>query len=212
MDGLQHGIHFGELDIRARRGGGKTINGRFPYRRRAVLSDGGRNRRPEKEEFAENAFAFRVNDTEAEIHFLVGHRFDKPLASKLNGTLKLRDTSEALFFEANILETILETQHVRDALALLSAGLAVGISPGFRLPPERAVPREKAESFSDEPINPNAGEHGARIRTIHQALLFELSLVTRPAYEEAAAEEARSWEVGSAAKTPLADYLRRWRY
>ncbi len=211
MSDLQFGALSGELDIRARRSGGKTVRGSFPYRRRAVMSDGGRNRRPEKEEFDSRAFSYRVEEKEAEIHFLSGHRYDKPLASKLNGTLKLRDTDEALFFEADILPEIVETSHVRDALALLTAGLATGISPGFRLPPERAVPREEAEEFIDEPINPEAGQHGARIRIIRQALLFELSLVTQPAYQEAQAE-ARHAPVNATENTGLAQRLRRWRY
>jgi len=211
MDGLQFGTLAGDLDIRARRGGGKVITGSFPYRRRAVMSDGGRNRRPEKEEFDSRAFAYRVEKPDEEIHFLSGHRYDKPLASKLNGSLKLRDSDQALFFEANILPEIIETQHGRDALALLAAGLATGVSPGFRMPPERAVPRSEAESISEEPINPDAGQHGARIRLIKQALLFELSLVTQPAYADAQAE-ARAWAPDNKANTTLPDFLRRWRY
>lgn len=206
---FQHGIQTGALDVRMRRGGGKIVQGSFPYRSRAVTSDGGRNRRPEKEEFAENAFAFRVNDSQAEIHFLSGHRYDKPLASKLNGTLSLRDTPKALEFEANILPEIADTSHGRDALALLAAGLAVGISPGFRIPPERAVPREEAEEFIDEGTNPDAGEFNARIRIIRQALLYELSLVTMPAFKDAQAE-ARALQQ-CATPTPSVQHLKRWR-
>lgn len=211
MTELQYGVLACDLDIRARRRGGKVVTGSFPYRRRAVLSDGGRNRRPEKEEFDSRAFAYRVEKPDEEIHFLAGHRYDKPLASKTNGTLKLRDTDDALFFEATVLPEIAETSHARDALTLLAAGLATGISPGFRLPPERAVPRKDAEQFSDEPINPDAGQHGARIRLIRQALLYELSLVTQPAYSDAQAE-ARSWALANQANTSLPDFLRRWRY
>ena len=177
-----------------------------PLRQTAVAIAG-----PEKEEFAENAFEYRVNAPDEEIHFLSGHRYDKPLASKLNGTLKLRDTSKALEFEARILPEIADTSHGRDALALLSAGLAVGISPGFRLPPERAVPREEAETFEDEPINPDAGQHGARIRIIRQALLYELSLVTRPAFPDASAE-SRTWAPENHSTSPLPNFLKRWRY
>ena len=211
MNDLQHGMLAGDFEVRARRRGGKTVRGSFPYRRRAVLSDGGRGRRPEKEEFAENAFSYRVNDPKAEIHFLAGHRYDKPLASKLNRTLLLRDTAKALEFEAHILPEILDTSHGADALALLTAGLATGISPGFRLPPERAVPKEEAEQFIDEPDKPEQGMHRARIRIILQALLFELSLVTAPAYSDAQAE-ARHWAPGNRANTALPDFLKRWRY
>ena len=127
-------------------------------------------------------------DAAREIHLLVGHSFDRPLASKLQGTLDLRDTAEALLFDATIAPQVAETTHARDALALLASGLAVGISPGFRIPPPEAV--ENAEVVEEEP----SGEGNALIRTINAAVLFELSIVTRPAYDEATVE-ARSWAV-----------------
>ncbi|MGE0409151.1 MAG: HK97 family phage prohead protease [Amphiplicatus sp.] len=199
----------GELELRQDANGAKRLSGSFPYRKRAVLSDGGRRGRPQKEEFDERAFAYRVEDPQAEIHFLVGHSYDRPLARKLDGTLRLRDTPLALLFEAFIARELAEVSHVRDALALISAGLATGVSPGFRLPPERAVPREEAEEITEEPDNPEEGEHRAIIRKIKQALLFELSLVTAPAYPEAQVE-ARNWSPTIA--TPRArSYLRRWR-
>jgi HK97 family phage prohead protease len=166
------------------------LRGSFPYGVTATLSDGGRKGRPRKERFASRAFQYRVEQPDAEIHLLVGHDYGKPLASKLNETLTLTDGDDALSFEARILPSVLETVHGRDALALLSAGLAVGLSPGFRLPPERAV--EDPESVEREPNNPDEGQHGAIIRTVKAALLFELSIVTRPAFEEAQVE-ARNW-------------------
>jgi hypothetical protein len=92
-------------------------------------------------------------------------------------------------FEASI-PAIAETSHGRDALAMIAAGLAVGISPGFRIPPKRAVP--DAEEIEEEDDDPDNGEHRAIIRTIKAALLYELSIVTRAAYSEAQVE-ARNW-------------------
>ena len=37
------------------------------------------------------AFAFAVEDEAREIHLLSGHSFDRPLASKRRGTLRLDD-------------------------------------------------------------------------------------------------------------------------
>ena len=136
---MLHGATEGGLEVRADGDGGARLSGRFPYGSRATLSDGGRRGRPRKEEFAPRAFAYRVERPEEEIHLLVGHDFDRPLASRGAGTLELGDSDEALTFEARITPEVAATSHGRDALALLSAGLAVGISPGFRLPPERAV-------------------------------------------------------------------------
>lgn len=75
-------------------------------------------------------------------------------------------------FEAELDGAITAATHVRDALAMLGAGLATGISPGFRLPPERAVPKEEAEEWIDEEHDPANDMHRAKIRRIKQALLF----------------------------------------
>lgn len=162
------------------------MSGRFPYNSRAVLSDGGRTGRPRKEQFAPGAFRHSV-ETEQEVHLLIGHSFDRPLASRGAGTLTLTDTDDALTFAADIAAEMEEVSYVRDALALLAAGQIAGISPGFRIPPERTVPN--AETVEEE----NPAEGTALIRTINEAILAEISLVTRPAYSETQVE-ARNWQ------------------
>ena len=187
---MYHGALITSLEVRQDEDGGRSIAGRFPYGKTAVLSDGGRKGRPRKEKFAPKAFSHRVEDPKEEIHLLVGHDFDKPLASKLSDSLTLEDTEEALSFEARLAPEVAETQHAKDTLAMIGAGLAVGLSPGFRLPPERAV--EDAEEVEREPDNPDQGQNGAIIRTVKAALLYELSIVAKPAFEEAQVE-ARNW-------------------
>lgn len=177
-------IFPGELEVRKRSGGGRVIRGRFPYNKRAVLTDGGNKGRPVKEQFAPQSFQFRIDDETAEIFLLSGHDYGKPLASKLTRTMSFVDTAAALIFEAIITPKVLETSYAADVLALIGAGLAVGLSPGFRIPPKKTVPN--AETFADEP--PSEGR--AVIRTIHEALLYELSIVTLPAYDETEVEEA----------------------
>lgn len=177
----------GELEVRAARKGRRKLRGRFPYKKRAVLSDGGRKGgRPQKETFSPKAFAYRVEAADKEIHLLVGHDYNRPLASKLTGSLKLVDTAEALTFEAEITPEIAATSYGRDVLAQIDSGLAYGISPGFRLPPPRRV--AKPETFTDEGYDPSRGMFNALIRTINSALLYELSIVTRPAYKESTIE------------------------
>jgi len=176
-------IYPGELEVRKRKGGGRAIRGKFPYNKRAILTDGGNKGRPVKEQFKPGAFKFRLDDATAEIYLLSGHDYAKPLASRLTGTLTLIDTALALIFEATITEQVLQTSYAGDVLALIGAGLAVGLSPGFRIPPKKTVPN--AETFEDEP--PSEGR--AVIRTIHDALLYELSIVTLPAYSESLVEE-----------------------
>jgi len=172
--------HSGGLEVRRKSGGGVSIAGRFPYNSLATLSDGGRNGgRPKKEQFAPGAFAYNVDRQGVDILFLSGHRFDKPLASRAAGTLKLHDAPDALTMEAEITPAMQETTWARDFLAAFDAGLVAGLSPGFRLPPQRTV--ADAEKITQE--DPKKGN--AVIRTINAALLFEISAVTKAAYPEA---------------------------
>lgn len=190
----------GELEVRKAAGGGRVLRGRFPYMKHAVLSDGGNKGRPVKERFKPGAFNYRIDLPGEEIHLLVGHSYDKPLASKLTGTLRFRDTLAALFITAMISDAVAETSYGADILALIGAGLAVGLSPGFRIPPKQTVP--DAETVEDE--NPDEGR--AIIRTINDCLLYELSIVTMPAYKESLVET-----VGQQAQTRSIIPAMRWR-
>lgn len=195
----------GALELRRNDDGGARLSGRFPYNSPAVLSDGGRNGgRPRKEVIAPGAFNYRIDLPDEDINLLVGHNYDMPLASKKTGTLSFKDTATALLLSAIITPAIAETTHGKDALALISAGLAVGISPGFRIPPPRTVP--DAEKIEDE--DPKLGT--AIIRTIFAALLYEMSIVTRPAYSQAQIEQ-RNWNVTDGGVAVPVHPLNRWR-
>lgn len=184
------GFADGGLELRKRASGDLALQGRFPYGKRAILSDGGRTGRPKKEVIAPRAFAYRVDDPKEDIHFLVGHSFDKPLASRSAGTLDLVDSDDALTFTATITEEMQAVSYVKDILVGIAAGLTLGISPGFRLPPKRTVP--EPEKIENEGMDPENGSYNAIIRTVLAALLYEISVVTRPAYPEAQVE-ARNW-------------------
>lgn len=201
----------GGLELRAARDGSRRLKGKFPYGKRAVLSDGGKNGRPKKEAFAPKAFAYRVERPNEDIHLLIGHSYDKPLASRGAGTLDLWDSEAALTFEATVTPDMVETTWGQDFFRAFAAGLIGGISPGFRIPPQRTVP--DAEKVEEE--DPREGD--ALIRTIFAALLFELSLVVVPAYKETEVE-ARNWNVtGGGLTVPeprvvgLQRTLNRWR-
>lgn len=204
---MMWGADQGGLELRAARDGSRRLSGRFPYNSRAVLSDGGKSGRPKKEAFAPRAFAYRVDDPKADIHLLLGHSYDKPLASSGAGTMTVRDTDAALTFEAVITPEMQRASHVQDFLAMFAAGLVGGLSPGFRIPPPATVP--DAESVVEE----NPSEGNALIRTIFAALLYELSLVTVPAYKETEVE-ARNWHLtagGAILPDGLHRTLNRWR-
>ena len=192
------------LELRAAGDGTRRLKGRFPYKKRAVIDSGGNGRRPKKEEFAPKAFAFAVDDPDRDIHLLSGHSFDKPLASKKARTLLLTDTDDALSFEAILTPEIQRTSWAQDFMAAFAAGLFGGISPGFRVAPPEAV--DKAEETTEE--DPTLGN--ALIRTIFAAILFELSMVTRPAYDETEAD-LRSFTFDPVPRNGIIHPLSRWR-
>ena len=169
MDIETRGTYPVDLEIRA---GGRQLFGLFPYSRMATIASRGNVR---KERFAPHAFKFAVEDPQREINLLSGHDFDKPLASKRNGTLELVDTSTGLIFTAQLPPEAEWTTWQRDAVLSIRSGLFRGISPGFQVPPASAV--RGAEVLLPEPGNP-----GVQIREIRQAVLIELSAVTRPTY------------------------------
>ena len=157
-----------ELEIRQ---GGRTLGGTFAYGAIATVSNRGRRR---KEVFAPRAFRFAIEDEAREINLLSGHEFGKPIASRKAGSLTIRDSDQGVSFEAILPDTLDQPSWMRDAILSIQAGLTGGVSPGFSVAP---IP--DAESEVPEPGNPSVS-----IRVIREALLFEMSLVTRPAYPE----------------------------
>ena len=151
---------------------GRTLLGRFPYRQQATIRDKGRVRR---ERFEPGAFSFAIEDEGRDIHLLSGHSFDRPLASRAGGSLEIEDSSEALTFRATLPPEGERPSWMEDTTRAMQAGLVGGVSPGFVVP--TAV--QDAEVLEPEP-----GNSGVMVRRIRAAVLYELSLVTRPAYTE----------------------------
>jgi HK97 family phage prohead protease len=181
-------LHAASITFEARSEGGVTrLQGAFPYGAETALGAG------RSERFAARAFRARIEAGE-NIFLLAGHDPEKPLASTEAGSLTLRDGDDALHIEARVAAT---TSWARDALASLAEGLTKGLSPGFRVPAGGDVTTRSA---------------GGLLRTVHRAELFEVSLVTRPAYDQAQLA-ARSWAVADdmPADDGLRRFLRRWR-
>ena len=109
------------------------------------------------------------------IHILSGHSFDRPLGSLLTGNARVTDGDDAVRFEVDLPDEARQPSWMRDAVLAVEAGLSVGVSPGFSVPPANVIPN--AEELIPEPGNP-----GVSIRSINAAVLYELSIVTRPAY------------------------------
>ena len=193
-----------ELEIRAR-GDRQTLAGRFPYspgpgRLMATVASGGRVR---KERIAPDAFGWQITEFEKvqndlaeaikssadqarlellrqklerrNVHVLAGHSYDRPLGDLKSGSATIKSTAAAVEFEVALPDDM--PTYMADTVRMIRANLAGGVSPGFRIPPASAV--ANAEAFEAEPGNP-----GAQVRVIRQAVLYELSIVTRPAYSD----------------------------
>lgn len=184
------GGYKGGIEIRTSEDGSTVLRGRFPYAIPTVLSDGREKRR---EVFEARAFGASVADG-GDVHFLVHHDMNKPLASRGAGSLILEDTDDALTFEATLAPEMRSVGYVQDFLGTLAAGLVGGISPGFRVP-----------QGGDTVKRSGAGI----MRVVRSANLIEISAVTKPAYP-AAQIEARNWTPDHAVK-PRTNAAQRWR-
>ena len=187
------GAHTGSLELRTE-GGETRLRATFPYGRETVLVEGmGRERR---EMIAPRAFADRIERGE-DVHFLAGHDFNRPLASRAAGTLTLSETDEALTVEATLSADMGQVSYVRDFLSAHAAGLVRGLSPGFRVRPGGETVEERGTAI---------------LRTVKAADLIEISAVTKPAYTQAQIE-ARNWQPlgGDEARAPRLPAAMRWR-
>ena len=184
----------GGLELRQTGNGNRELTGSFPYNVEAVISDRGSVR---KERFSEGAFAYDMENPDREIHLLSGHDYNKPLASKQGGTLELFDREGKLEFVANLGPGEISLPSFADDIIRLieqaeSAGALrspLGVSPGFRIPPQQVVPNAVS-------IIAEAGNPGVAIRVIRQANLYELSLVGRPAYPGTNISLRSVWDMG----------------
>ena len=178
---MEFGSWPGNLEIR-QVNGARLLHGEFPYGGLATIADRGRVR---KERIRPGAFRYAIENTTAptgepiRLDLLVGHDWDKPVASRQSGTLDIREDGNAVVFDAEL--GIDPPSWVIDAEKAIAAGTMTGLSPGFRVPPLSVVPG--AESTSPEPGNPSVS-----IREIAHAVLREMSIVTSAGYLDAMVE------------------------
>ena len=197
-------IYEGELELRQ---SGRLLAGRFPYSRKsgdrqATVMNRGRVR---KERIAGDAFGWQLREfgklqdelattisgavdearvqiirqelERRNIHILAGHSYDRPLGDMLRSGARITSTKESIDFEIDLPGEADRPGYMRDVVAMVRAGLIGGISPGFRVPPKNIVP-------NGERLEPEIGNPAVSVRVIENAILSELSIVTRPAYSE----------------------------
>lgn len=162
----------GKIQIREISSEYTSITGRFPYDTIGRLNP----RRREKI----NPFAFDPLDA-GEVHLLAGHDYNRPIARTGDKSLVLDNTRGALSFVAKLPNEKEQTSWMKDTLTAIRLGLIDGISPGFL-------------------IRPGGIQLQEDLQIIRAALLRELSIVTRPVYQDAAAhtrhlpqESAAQW-------------------
>ena len=207
------------LEIR-QEGQQRKLAGEFLYNRLATRNDRSRIR---KERIRGDAFAYQMRRfaalqtqlaqavqesidkaiiesledglQRANVHVLSGHNYDKPLGDMLNGTARVTSNQRALGFEVDLPAEKDMPSYMLDTVREIQTNRAGGLSPGFRVPPRSTVPN--AESLSPEPGNP-----GVMIREIKEAVLHEISIVSRPVYSgtsvEIRSEDGRTddqWEL-----------------
>ncbi len=105
-------------------------------------------------------------------HLLVGHSYDRAVADMRTGNLTVKHTRAAVELEAELPPAGEMPSWVRDAVLAVKGGQLRGISPGFQVPAGKG-----GERLVPEPGNPSV-----MIREITDAVVFEYSLVARPAY------------------------------
>ena len=192
-------IFDGAFEIRAR-GDRRVLTGKFPYNKMATVKAGGRVR---KERFKSGSMSWQVREfqkvqqeladvIESSIEearkqilieqledaiekrntfLLVGHSYDRTIADMRSGTLAVKHTRDAVELEAQLPADDEMPSWVRDAVLAVKGKQLRGISPGFQV-------ARGGEHLERE--NPSAGD--SMIRVIDDAVVFEYSLVARPAY------------------------------
>ena len=144
----------------------------YNYNIPEVVSNTGRRR---KELVRPGAFDFTLRDPTREVLLTLGERADRPLASRLAGSLRLTDGPDGLKFETDQLPN---TSYANDFQELLNAGtLAYGIRALYRKPPPEAVAPEDAEE--EIPDTADDAEPGVTIGAINQAILTGLAIIPR---------------------------------
>jgi len=139
----------------------KVVNALYRYGNAETVGDTGRNR---KRRIMPGAFRVSIDDPGQEITLSLGRNPNAAIASKLAGTLILRDTQKGLEIEA---KSPPDTTAMRDFEAQVSAGMVPHVTPMFR---------ELDGGFQDEP---EPGNPGVLIRVYNAVKLYALALTVR---------------------------------
>ena len=192
-------VFDGAFEVRAR-GAGRVLSGKFPLGKTATVKSSGRTR---KERFKSGSMSWQVREFQklqgklADVmqssvdearrqilveqledaiekrntFLLVGHSYDRAIADMRSGTLAVNHSRNAVTLEAELPADDEMPSWVRDAVLAVKGKQLRGISPGFQ------VARGGEKLIKEDP---SMGD--SMIREITDAVVFEYSLVARPAY------------------------------
>lgn len=122
-----------------------------------------------REEFRSGAFARTIGQQDVHAHLEHGGPF---LGRTGSGTMRLADTRSKLDYEIDLPDT----SAGRDAANLLERGDVAGASIGFR-----AIPKQETWTVDED---------GMALRSVAEAQLFVVDLVTAPYYPDSTASMA----------------------
>ena len=196
---MDYPVFLGEIEVR-REGAGRVLSATFPYNRQATVASSGRTR---KERFASGSLSWQVREFEKlqgelsqvvqstidkaiaakridaledalerrNTFLLAGHDYNRTIADMRSGTLAVTHTDDAVMLRASIPAEGEAPSWVEDTVRGVKGGQVRGVSPGFQVPAGQG--RERLEREADGP---------SMVRVIEDAVAFEYSLVSRPAY------------------------------
>jgi len=148
------------------------------------------------EQIATGAFTKTIQ--EADVRFLIDHDPSLLLARTKSGTLRLSEDKLGLATDADLASTT----YGRDLAILLERGDVSQMSFGFQ------VPKGKDEWTIEQVETDDGTTVDVEVRTIREAKLFDVSVVTFPAYEGTDAQ-LRSMTAAVARKTDPDPFGRR---
>ena len=151
-------------------GDSRLVTGRSPdttYGYDETISDRDTVR---KQRVQSGAFRHSLNDKDREIGIQIGDDPGKILGSKLAGTVQFKDDDKRLAF--TLPKGLPDTTYAQDLKAQLDAGLILGVSPLFRIPP--------ADVFGATEQIPEPGNPDTIIEVVSQAVLFGIAVRPDP--------------------------------
>ena len=210
------------LEVRAR-GRGRELYARFPLGRVATVRSSGKVRKERfaggnggasvswqhrkfqelneklaeviKGSFDEAARLARIEELEDALErrnsfMLVGHSYDKTIADARSGNLALRFSDDAAELTAQLPEVGTAPSWVEDAARAVEHGQLRGVSPGFSV-----------GAKGGEKLIPEVGNPAVLIRELTDTVVWEWSLVSRPAFSGTSAS-VRADELTPMVRTP----------